>query len=169
MTDDIITEPVEEGESESGEDTSLVKDLRKQIRDLQRDLKAVPNRSDLEANIRASVAREKAIESELVALKLPSGLLDTVEGKMGGAEVNRESVVAALTAIGFDLTESTEGGEESAPAQQDAENLAGVANLASQVANAANQQTTDNLTDKINAAQTPEELANLMREAGMAN
>lgn len=167
LTDDNTTETDESQEdSTSGEDSNLVKDLRKQIKDLGRDLKSAPSRSEIEANIRASVAREKAIESQLIALKQPAGLSELVEGKLGDAEVTREKVAEVLTAIGFSVTEETEGGEDD---QHTAEDLAKVASLGNQVANAAKQQTTDNLTDKINAAETPEELAAIMREAGQGS
>jgi hypothetical protein len=166
LTDDNTTDAVEgAGESTSEEDSDLVKDLRKQLKDKARELKSAPSRSEIEADIRASVAREKAIESQLTALKLPAGLSETVEGKLGDAEVTREKVVEVLTAIGFTIAESTDGGE-SQP-QQTAEDLAAVASLGNQVANAASQPDSDNLTDKVNQAESTAEIAELMREAGL--
>lgn len=169
MTDDNTTDAVEQtGESTSGEDTPLVKDLRKQLKAAQSELKAVPSRSEIEAEIRAAVAREKAIESQLIALKLPVGLSETVDGKLGGAEVTPEKVAEALKAIGFELTDSSDGEAQQKP-EQAAADLAEVANLSNQVANAAKQQSSDSITDKINSANSAEEVAKIMREAGLGN
>lgn len=168
MTDDNITETEgQSGEDNSGENSALVKDLRKQLKDAQRELKSVPSRTEIEADIRAAVAREKAIESQLIALNLPVGLSETVEGKLGDADVTPEKVAEALTAIGFEVTAPTEGEDDDDSGQETAENLASVANLGNQVANAAKQQDTDNLTDKINEAESPAEVARLMAEAGL--
>jgi hypothetical protein len=170
LTEDNTTEAVEsQEESASGEDSPVIKQLRQQLKEAQRELKSVPNRSDVEAEIRAAVAREKAIESELVALSLPAGLSETVEGKLGDAEVTREKVVEALTSIGFQVTAEDDGGTQDEADSRQANDLAQVANLGNQVAQAATQQTQDNLTDKINEAETPEQLAAIMREAGLGS
>jgi hypothetical protein len=168
LTEEQHTEAVEpQEESASGEESSVMKDLRKRLRDAERELKSVPSRSEVEAEIRAAVAREKAIESELVALNLPAGLSETVEGKLGDAEVTREKVVEALTGIGFQVTAEDDAGTQEEADSRQANDLAQVANLGNQVAQAATQQTNDNLSDKINEAETPEELAQIMREAGL--
>lgn len=164
MTEDNTTESVDKQDSGDAEDSTLVKDLRKQIRDLSKEVKAAPSRSDIEAEVRASVARQTAIESELVALDMPAGLLETVEGKLGGKEVTAEAVAETLTAIGFVLTDTDDGDVEDDGADA---NLADVANLGSQVAQAAKAQRGDNLADLINSAESPEELADIMREAGL--
>lgn len=170
MTEDNTTETSESQEgaesqdSGSSEDSPVIKQLRQQLKDAQKELKSVPSRSEVEADIRQAVERESAIEQQLVAAGQPSGLRPLVEEKLGDAEVTSEGVVEALKAIGFEVTASNDGGAEET--QQSADNLSEVANLGNQVAQAANQQTTDNLTDKINAAETPEELARIMAEAG---
>lgn len=172
MTEDNTTEAGQaEGESNSEgsqqEESPVIKDLRKQLKDAQRELKSVPSRSEIEAEVLAAVARTSAIETELVGLNLPKGLSETVEGKLGDADVTREGVVEALTAIGFEITDSPDGGEESQQTEQNVQDLSQVANLGSQVAQAATGQNTDNLTDKINEAETPAQLAEIMREAGL--
>lgn len=169
MTDDNTTETEDQSGDEtiSGEGTKLVKDLRKQIKDQANQLKSVSSRSEIEAEIRAALAREDAIKSQLIALKQPAGLMETVEGKLEGSEVTREKVAEVLTAIGFEVSAQDDDGDDQSKTQQTAEDLAAVANLGNQVANAANQQTSDNLTDKINEAETPGEVARLMREAGL--
>ncbi len=172
MTEDNTTETSESTEgaesegSGSSEESPVIKDLRKQLRDAQKELKSVPSRSEVEADIRQAVERESAIEQQLVAAGQPSGLRPLVEEKLGDADVTPEGVVEALKAIGFEVTASDDGGTQEN--QQSAENLEGVANLGNQVAQAASQQGTDNLTDKINAAETPEELAQIMAEAGQS-
>ena len=167
MTDDNNTEPVDQaGESTSGEDSDLVKDLRKQIVNLNRDLKSVPSRSEVEAEVLAAVAKKQAIESQLTALNLPTGLSETVEGKLGDAEVTLEKVTEVIVALGFPQPKEAEGGE-TPPTQQVANDLAAITTLGAQVATAASQQTTDTVTEKINQAQTPAEVAQIMREAGL--
>lgn len=171
MTEDNTTETSESQEgsesndSGSSEESPVIKDLRKQLRDAQKELKSVPSRSELEADIRQAVERESAIEQQLVAAGQPSGLRPLVEEKLGDADVTPEGVVEALKAIGFEVTASDDGGTQET---QQADNLSEVANLGNQVAQAANQQTPDNLTDKINAAETPQELAQIMAEAGQS-
>ncbi len=171
MTEDNNTETSESTEgSESqdsggSEDSPVIKQLRQQLKDAQKELKSVPSRTELEADIRAAVQRESAIEQQLVAAGQPSGLRPLVEEKLGDAEVTPEGVTEALKAIGFETTASDDSGTEG---EQSAEDLSGVANLSNQVANAANQQTDSNLTEKINAAETPQELAQIMAEAGQS-
>lgn len=167
MTEDNTTEAIEaEGvESGSAEDSPVINKLRQELREAKRELKSVPSRSELEAEIRSSLQRESAIKSQLVAFGQPEGLMPLVEEKLGDAEVAPEKVAEALKAIGFEISDSEDGGEEN---QQVAENLAEVANLGSQVAQAASGGVKDNLTDKINAAETPEALAQVMREAGLS-
>lgn len=163
MTDDNTTETTEvAGESKPEEDSDLVKDLRKQIKELSRDLKAQPSRTDIEANIRATVAREKAIESELTSLNLPAGLSEVVEGKLGDADVTAEAVAEALKAIGFELTDST---DDETPDVADQVNQ--VASLGNQIANKAKTDPNAALTEKINAADTMDELAEVMAKAGL--
>lgn len=164
MTDDSNTEAVEsKDDSSSGEDSDLVKDLRKQIKELNRELKAVPSRSEIEAELIASHNRKSAIESELVALNVPKGLVDTVEEKLGDAEANAEAVAEVLTGLGFELGGSNETEAEGTSV----DDLAEVTNLSNQVSNAANKQPKDDLGEQINSADTPAELANIMREAGL--
>lgn len=170
MTEDNTpeTEGSQEG-NDSAEESPVIKDLRKQLRDMQRELKGAPSRADIEAELRASLAREKAIETALVGLKLPAGLTETVEGKLGDAEVTPEKVAEALKAIGFELSDSEDSGsDEDDVAQPKADDLAGVTSLGNQVANAATGGQKDNVTDRINAAQTRAELDAIMVEAGLS-
>lgn len=164
------TPEIEETQEESALDeaTGLVRDLRNQIKALNRELQSQPKRSELEAEFRAAVARERAIEAELGRLNLPVGLSELIEAKLGEREVTAEAVAEVLTAVGFQVTAGTEGGAAPEEAGNPlADQLSGVANLGSQVAQVASGISPDNLTDKINAAETPAELAAIMAEAGL--
>lgn len=160
MTEDNTTEINDpEGDPTPSDDSSVIKQLRQQLKDAQKELKAVPSRSDVESEVRAAVAREVAIERQLVALKQPEGLRPLIEEKLGDAEVDAEGVTEALKAIGFEITDSPEGGDEEA-----SENLSDVANLSNQVANAANQGDTDDFSERLAQTETPEDVAALMAE-----
>lgn len=164
MTEDNTTEASESQEGASEEqDSPVITAIREENRKLKKKLDSQPTEAELLEKARAVVAREQSIESQLVAAGVPSSVRSLVEEKLGDAEVTPEGVNEALTALGFQVTsEDSEGGEET---QQTAENLSEVANLGTQVAQAAKNQVKDTLTDKINAAETPEELAQIMREA----
>lgn len=168
MTEDNTTETTEsEGnESNSGEENDLIKSLRQQLKDKDSQLKAQPSASEIEAQIRASVAREGAIEQQLVAAGQPTGLRPLVEEKLGEADVTPEGVVEALKAIGFEITESDDSGTEG---QQTAEAVGAVADLGNQVQAAAQGVTGQDLDAKLNAAETPEEISQIMQEAGLGS
>jgi hypothetical protein len=89
-------------------------------------------------------------------------------GKLGDAEVTRESVAAALTGIGYAVDidgASSESGEEDSAQHSD---LARVSNLSAQVRSAATGSTSDDLMRKISQANSQAELSALMAEAGLA-
>lgn len=162
MTEDNTTEANQaEGENQSDENNALIKDLRKQIKDQAAQLKAQPNASDLEEKIRAKVKRESSIEQHLVAFNVPKSVRELVEGTLGDAEITAEAVAEALTAKGFEVTNSTEGEAGS----DSAKSLAAVTNLGDQVANASKADPLRSLSEKIANAKTPEELESVMAEA----
>lgn len=170
MTEEQHTEvETTEGAETSGEDNELIRSLRAQIKEKDKALKAVPNVTEVEQRGYEKAKRDISIESQLVALGQPKAVRKLIEEKLEDAEaISREVVAEALKAEGFDIAEEPEGGEESQQGQQTAEDLAQVANLGNQVANAANQQTGNKLDEKIANAETPAELAQIMREAGQA-
>jgi hypothetical protein len=152
---------------ESTVDSPVIKALRRQIKDLEKAVSTAPTRESVEAEIRESLARESAISSQLVALGHPAGLSEFLKGKLGDAEVTRDSVAAALTGIGYAVDvdgASSESGVEVSAQQSD---LAKVANLSAQVRSAALGGTSDDLARKISQAQSQAELNALMEEAGL--
>lgn len=157
---------------ESSEDSEVLNTVRKRNRELEKELKSRPTRDELEAEIRTELERENAISEQLVALGHPKGLSEFLKGRLEeDAEVSREAVALALQGIGYQVevdgaAEQSEGRE---PSSQETE-LAGVANLSAQVRSAASGEVDPSaaLAKKINAATTPQELEQAMREAGVA-
>lgn len=157
------------------QDSALVKDLRKQIADKNKAIK------ELELQLgsaRNNARREIALETELEAFgvtheKVRAMVLD----ELGDGEVSARSVEDALLAIGFHTGKvaaeddgETQPPAPQVPAQPDnglAEALSAVSTLSNQVANAAKNVAGSSLTDKINSANSAEEVASIMREAGL--
>lgn len=168
MTDDNTTETDESQEGTSEEDSPVIKAIRKENRDLKKRLDSQPTEAELLEKARAVVARESAIDKQLIAYKVPTSVRELVEAKLGDAEITPESVKDALVALDFQVTSQDESGDDSQPnTQQTADDLAAVASLGNQVANAASQPDNDNITDKLNKAETPAEVAQIMRDAGL--
>lgn len=168
MTQDNSTEASEAtGESGSDENSPIIRELRQQIKEMQRELKAVPNRTELEAELRAQVRRESAIEAELVHFGHPAGIRSVVEDKLGDAEVTRESVAAALKAVGYEVT--ADDSDSDGPSVEANSALEGVTQLSSQVQSAAQKKGTEDFYDGLNKTDTPAELAAYMREKGLGS
>lgn len=167
MTEDNITETDESQEtSASGEDNALIRSLRAELKEKERALKAAPSRSEVEADIRAAVARESAIEQLLVAAGQPGGLRPLVEEKLGDAEPTAEAVAEALGAIGFQVTakDDSESQEDAGLAQH----LNEVTSLGNQVQSAAQNLPETDVDRLLAAAKTPGEIDEIMRNAGLA-
>lgn len=161
MTEDNITEIDEtSGDNDPG-DSAVLKDLRSKYNEAVKQLKAQPSRSEIEAEIRAAVLRESAIESQLVAAGQPKGLRPLVEEKLGDAEVSPEGVAEALKAIGFE-TASTEGGT------QQSDDLSEMSELSGSLQATVTGKDLSDVDQKLANAQTPAEIDAIMREAGFA-
>lgn len=163
MTQDNYTEAGDESVNSSSEDSAVIKALRAEVKELQREVKGAPKRSELEAELRTQLAREFAIEGQLEALGLPKAVRELVDKQLSG-EVTRESVLAAVTGIGFQVTPNA--GSSQTEANSQAGDLAQVAGLSAQVAAAASN-TPEPVARKIAQATTPEELAAVMAEQGL--
>lgn len=166
MTQDNSTEDTETQGESSSDDSAVIRELRQQIKDMKSELKSVPNRSELEAELRAQVRKESAIEAELIHFGHPAGIREVVEGKLGDAEVTRESVAEALKAIGYAVTaDESEGGGTSV----ESEDLRSVTELSSQVQSAAQKKEAESFYDGLNKTETPDALAAFMREQGLGS
>lgn len=167
MTQDNNTEVIDtEDESGSTEDSSVIQALRQQLKDAKKELSSQPKRSDLEAGIRAQVRREAAIEGALVSLGHPAGIRSIIEEQLGDAEATRESVAAALTAIGYTVTADAPDGGGRVESQS---NLQQVTALSSQVQSAAQQGGNDDFYDKLNKTTNKADIARLMAEEGLTS
>lgn len=154
---------IDQNMDELGSDSGVVKALRAQIRDLERELKTRPAADTLEAEIRSKLAREDAAASLLIERGQPARLakymLQEIEGDVDGSAVD-----SFLQGLGLDAKPASVEGSGSA---EGASALAEVTSLASQVSTAAAGTPADNLFDKIAGARNQEELNALMAEAGL--
>ena len=147
-------------------DSPVMKALRQQIKDLKDLVKAAPTRESIEAEIRAGLARESAISEQLIALGHPAGMSVVLNGKLGEAEVTRESVASALQSIGYKVEVDDAAQDEGNEPTVNQSDLANVSSLSAQVRSAAGPDHSD-LATKIANAQSQQEVAALMGEAGL--
>lgn len=163
MTVEGYTE--ENGAQDDSMDSPVMKALRKQIRDLEKQLSSTPTRESIEAEVEARYLRRQAIQAELIQLGVPTGIGEFLEGKLGEAEVNTSSVTDLLRGIGFSVGEAgvpDGNGEE----QQEANSqLAKVASLSAQVSTSSSGGPA-NFLDRINSANSPAELEAILKESG---
>lgn len=150
---------------ESTDDSGVMKALRKQIKDLENQLKSAPSRESVEAEIRTELERVSAISEQLIALGHPAGMANILKGTLGDADVTLDSVAQALQSIGYSV-EVSDGTSKSGADEpsEEASNLARVTNLSAQVQSAAQGGNPDDVLQKIRSAETPGELAAIMAE-----
>jgi hypothetical protein len=148
------------------DDSPVIKALRKQVADLTKLVNNAPTRESIEAEVRAGLARESAISEQLIALNYPSQLSEVLNGKLGEAEVSRESVAAALQGLGFKVEEPDAAQDAEQAPQVNLSDLANVSSLSAQVRSAAVPDHTD-LATKLAGAQSQAEITALMAEAGL--
>lgn len=150
---------------EPSDESGVVKALRSQIRDLERELKTRPARDDLESQIRTQLKREADAAAQLIEQGHPAGLARFMLSEIGDAEITAESVAGYLKGLGYDTKPtSSEGQEPASPNQQ----LAEVASLASRVSSAANNAPADNVMERIQRAAGRDEVRAIMEEIGAA-
>ncbi|MEX1037253.1 MAG: hypothetical protein WDZ96_00190 [Acidimicrobiia bacterium] len=152
------------------QDSDLVRDLRAQIKAKNQEIKELQAVADgAEDKARQAIL----LEQELEAFGQPKSVLQIVKEQLGDEEVTSSSVEDALIALGFNLKapepDNDGVGDYQAPQPVGAglaDSLSAVTSLGNQVAAAARNSPHSNLTDQINSAETPEQLAAIMREAG---
>jgi hypothetical protein len=167
LTLDNNTEPVETPDQPDAEDSGVIKGLRADVKDLKAQVKAAPSREVLEAEIRSELARESAIKEQLVSLGHPAGIMELVSGKLGEAEVTKESVAEALTGIGYEVDVDGAGSGDDANTGDPSSDLAKVTSLSAQVQSAAQNVPADDVGQKIAEAETPAQLAEIMAKADL--
>ena len=108
-------------------------------------LKSQPDRAAIEAEVRASLARESAVGQALVASNVPQSVTPLVLEKLGDANVTNDSVLSALRDLGF--------ASEQAPVAPDPtptpNPLSEVASLSGQVQAAAEHGTDPNFFKRL--------------------
>jgi hypothetical protein len=156
-----LTEEIDQNVDESTDESGVIKALRIQLKEAQKDLKSRPAREDLESEIRAQLKRESDAAALLTEQGHPSGLARFMLSEIGDAEITAEAVSGFLQGLGFPEPVSSEGQEQS-PNQQ----LAEVTSLASAVTAAASGASADSVNQRIAKAQSPAELEAIMEEIG---
>lgn len=164
MTENNDTEASEaQGQnSGSGEESDLVKDLRRQ-------LKQRPSREELESEIREQVKREIALESKLEGFKVPKtkGFRSDVEEQLGDAEITEESVAEALKSLGVEVAGAGSEQDDSDDDAADTQALSEVSNLSGQLTSAASESDLAAIDKRLEKAQSAAEVDEIMREAGL--
>lgn len=157
MTEEVDTQSVEDT---GGDDNALIKSLRADLKAREQKIKDLESsqvsRSDVEASVRAAVARETAIERVLETLGQPPAVRKLIEDSLDG-DVTAEAVAEAVAAQGFQVTaqEPKGGGQE----------LEAVTSLGNQVQSAANGTQKQTVEERLNAAKNAGEVAAIMAEA----
>jgi hypothetical protein len=165
MADDTDDGGADEGQEESG----VIKTLRARERELEKQLKARPDRATLEAEIRAQLALEEAAGAVLTSLGYPAGLSKAMLEQVGieefdpkNAEQAAAQAASFLQSLGFEVTETAETSDDESGDDSSAQKLAEVANLGGKVASASKGTTEQSAAAQIAAAKNPEELAAVM-------
>ena len=156
-------EEIDQNAETSADESGVIKALRIQLKEQEKELKARPAREDLESEIRTQLKRESDIAALLTKQGQPSGLAEFAILKIGDQEVTEESVAGFLQGLGFDAQSVSSDGQTSAPQTS---TLAEVTDLASRVSAAASNAPAGNLEDRIAKAQSLAEIETIMAEAG---
>lgn len=154
-----------EHEHEQEQDSGVIRDLRQQVKALQRNLKASEAKvADAVAIARAQIQSEQAYAET----GLPDSVRDTVLGALGDAPATAEALTEAAEGLGLGgLLRPAESPAPAAPAESAVvESIASVASLGASVAHMAMTGQNDNIMDRIMSAETPDQLAAIMRESG---
>lgn len=157
MTDQETAE--QEG---TGEESGVIKALRKQINDLQAELKNRPDSPDIDALVSERVQKRDAARDVLVRQGYSPKMTDLVLKNLEG-DVTEEAVSSFLDSIGLEA-KSDESEQKPEPKP-----ISSVADLASQVASAsAKDKVGDQVLQSLNEAKSQAEIDALMRQAGLA-
>lgn len=163
MTEDTDFESADSGAAE-GQDSAVVQELRKQVRNLKAELEDAREQTATAVTEAVShVKREVKAQEVVNALGYPK-LAGLVVEKIEG-DLTAEAVAAFLNEeLGLDAKSGGEAGTQE-PAS-DAKGVEEVANLGQRVASAASGSANQSVEARLAAAQTPQEIAQIAREAG---
>lgn len=142
-----------------GQDNSLIRDLRRQIKDRDDKIKKLQSQEDILEQVRTSTAENLLMEAGY------PGLLDDVLEKIEGLP-NSDSVGAFLEARGLKATasESEASPEEEGGRQPSAAEVAG---LGQQVASAAQRSPADQFSSDLEATKSQEDIEKVMAKHGL--
>lgn len=152
---------------ETDGESSVIAELRKQNRELQRQLKGSVTPDDVEAEVEKRIARRDAVQGLLVDLgynpKLSKLVLSNVDG-----DLESETVRGFLEGLGVEP--QTASDDKGAQKQDSASERGRVGEFAARVSSAARRSPSDSngLMEKLNAAKSPEEISKIMNEAGLS-
>jgi hypothetical protein len=156
-------EEIDQNAEASADESGVIKALRIQLKEQEKELKARPAREDLESEIRTQLKRESDIAALLTKQGQPSGLAEFALSKIGDQEVTEESVAGFLKGLGYDTQPVSSDGQESAPPNQQ---LAEVTDLASRVSAAASNAPAGNVEDRLAKATSLADIETIMAEIG---
>ena len=168
MSQDNDTEAADE-QQETNDDSSVIKTLRKELREALKELKAAPDRDTIVAEVKDGLTRDLAIESQLIGFGHPAGILETVKGKLGDADVSPETVAKALESVGYkvDVEGATSDDDSVDSGSETNVDLVKVTQLSAEVQSASKGKTTTDVTTRIAQAETNEEVNKIMAEEGL--
>lgn len=165
MAQDNTTEGTETQDEST--DNELIRSLREQLKEKDKQLKSAPTRESVEAEIRTELERESAISEQLVALGHPKGMSAVLKGKLKeDAEVTRDSVAEALTSIGYEVEVEGAATESESEKSVNQEGLAKVSELSAKVRTTASGDAPDPIA-RLNQAATQADLVALTEELGL--
>jgi hypothetical protein len=154
-TGDVIDESIEDGDG--SEDSQVLNEVRSQNRDLKKELKET--KGNLEAAVeegKAQVRRELEIGQLVSQAGFPK-MGDVVANQLEG-DVTAEAVAGVLQGLGVQAQDAVEDdGEPEVPAT-----VEDVANLGTQVANAAKGSGGKSFEDELSETDSIEDVVNLM-------
>jgi hypothetical protein len=165
LTQDQHTEVVDT--TDEGQESSVITDLRAQLREKDKQLKAKPDRDELAVELKAELANDSAIEALLVGFGHPTGILDTIKRKLGDTETTKETVGKALQDIGYKVEITDVSSEQDSQESTVNTELATVTGLSAQVQSAVQGSATVDVKTQIGETETEDQLNAIMEKAGL--
>jgi hypothetical protein len=152
-------------EDDPYEDTPVIAQLRKQLRDANRELRRIPDQIQA---ARQSWEKAEKVAGHLESFGHPRGILDEALRRLGDAEASREAVGRVLQDIGYSL-DAPQAPQPAYEAQAPVnEALRHMSSLSAAVASASSSSPAD-VASQIASTQSSEELLNVMRANGLAS
>lgn len=157
-----MTEEIDPSMEETTGESPVMKALRRQIKDLEAELRTRPAEDEVESRLRAKLKREADAAALLIEQGHPSGLAEFMLQKIGDTEITTDVVSSFLQGLGLDTQPAPAESQE----QSQSTPLAEVTALSSQVSAAGAGASANNVMERIAKATSDKELAAIMAEAG---